>query len=94
MTNHKNFTEDASLPRCRKCQKTLDFQIDEAPLDRFGQFIRLRCSEVLCGHVDWYKEVEFESTAGSFRASPDDTSEVWVHDIVLGLSFKQTDDRA
>jgi len=43
--------------------------------------------------VDWYKEADFASAARSADALPDGIAEVWVHDIILGLSFKQTDDR-
>jgi len=91
--NHKNSPDDASSPRCRKCKSALEFHIDETPLDRFGQFVRVGCAEPHCGHVDWYKEAEFASAARSSNALSDGTGEVWVHDIILGLSFKQTDDR-
>ena len=93
LTNHKNSPDDFSPPRCRKCEQPIAFYTDDAPLDRFGQFVRLSCSEPRCGHVDWYKEVQFESTVALFSTSPDGVGEVWVHDIILGLSFKQTDDR-
>jgi len=93
MTNHKNSPDDASPPRCRKCRKPLEFHAGETPLDRFGQFIRLGCAETMCGHVDWYKEAEFPPAARPSSAPADGMAEVWVHDIILGLSFKQTDDR-
>jgi hypothetical protein len=70
----------------------MQFHVEDTPLDRFGQFVRLSCSESLCGHIDWYKEAEFESSAAALNVLGG-TGEVWIHDIILGLSFKQTDDR-
>ncbi len=91
VTNHKDPSADESPP-CRKCRKPMQYHVEDTPLDRFGQFVRLSCNEPHCGHVDWYKEAEFKSVAAGFSVAGS-PGEVWVHDIILGLSFKQTDDR-
>jgi hypothetical protein len=60
---------------------------EDSCLDHFGQFVRLRCGSTACGHVGWYKHEELERPAVSLP-DPTGTGEVWVHDALLGISFK------
>ena len=82
-------------PRCRKCQNPINPESEDDVLDRFGDFFRLRCTSAACGHIDWYRGVKFapvEKTTIPALAKPSSAAqepgEVWIHDVVLGLSFK------
>jgi hypothetical protein len=73
--------------RCRKCKGLIDVRSEEDALDHFGSFFRLRCTAAECGHVDWYKGISVVPPANA-PAAPQNGGEVWVHDVILGLSFK------
>ena len=84
------------MPRCRKCQNPISPETEDDVLDSFGDFFRLRCTSPACGHIDWYRGVKFTAGAMPTTASPakpailaaQEPGDVWVHDVVLGLSFK------
>jgi hypothetical protein len=91
----QNSPVEAPLARCRKCQKQIDPRSEDDVLDKFGTFIRLRCTNADCDHIDWYKGVALaprsaRASAGSEPA--DEPGEVWIHDVILGLSFRTDND--
>ena len=68
---------------------TVELKNENDFLDNFGGFVRLRCAAPDCGHEDWYKEPVFQPAARVVRRAPEEgPGEVWVHDVMLGLSFK------
>src|ERR1043166_3263174 len=83
-------------PRCRKCQNPITPASEDDVLEKFGDFFRLRCTSDACGHIDWYRGVKFapvEKTKETLFLKPpgpgaQELGEVWIHDVVLGLSFK------
>jgi hypothetical protein len=73
--------------RCRKCQVPLELHSEEDIIDKFGVFARVGCTAPACGHIDWYKDVAFVALPSD--PLPDDgPGEIWIHDVILGLSFK------
>jgi len=91
--------DDPKLPEtpgftpCRECKSAIDITDQAAFVDRISHFLRLRCVQPGCLHVDWYKESEIETPLGAESGS-DDESHVWVHDLLLGVSFRDPGGRA
>jgi hypothetical protein len=83
-----NSHNDRDTPVCRKCQHAIAIQGENDVLDKFGDFVRLRCTIPDCRHVDWYKAPIFTPASDAVQSSPEDPGEVWVHDVILGLSFR------
>ncbi len=77
-----------AAPRCRGCQKAIEPRTEDDVLDQYGSFFRLRCTAADCGHIDWYKDVTFSPTTGVADPEVEGPGEVWIHDVMLGLSFK------
>jgi len=78
----------ASAPTlCRKCRQSIVAHSETDFLDRFSNFVRLRCTVPECGHEDWYRDVQVneEKQAPATNSGP---GEVWIHDVMLGLSFR------
>jgi hypothetical protein len=45
--------------------------------------------------VEWFEEVDFMTDDAAGNAPvPQETGEVWVHDLLLGLSFRDPNGRA
>jgi hypothetical protein len=80
---------------CHGCGSPIHVNDQAAYLDSIRHFVRLRCVNPSCGRVDWFEEVDFvtESTAEA-TAAPEGAGEVWVHDLLLGLSFRDPNGRA
>ena len=57
-------------------------------MDKFGNFIRLACTSAGCGHVDWYKGVALTPQNVASIEPSGEPGEVWIHDVILGLSFR------
>ena len=87
MTTNNNSPSDRTTPLCRKCRQPIDPRSEDDFLDKFGTFVRLRCTATDCGHEDWYKGPVLVS-AQSSESAPAGAGEVWIHDVFLGLSFK------
>jgi hypothetical protein len=87
VTTNNNSPSDRTTPLCRKCRQPIDPRSEDDFLDKFGTFVRLRCTGADCGHEDWYKGPVLVS-AQSSEAGPAGPGEVWIHDVFLGLSFK------
>ncbi len=86
---NKNSPSDCASPVCRKCHQPVEPQSEEELLDKFGGFVRLRCHAAECGHEDWYKEpVLIVPPRAAQQAVPEGAGEVWIHDVILGLSFR------
>jgi hypothetical protein len=85
---NKNSPSDYASPVCRKCHQPVEPQSEEELLDKFGGFVRLRCHGVECGHEDWYKEPVLVAAPRIAEPIPEGAGEVWIHDVILGLSFK------
>jgi hypothetical protein len=89
LNNNYNAPSGSSTPICRQCQQAIELKNENDFLDNFGGFVRLRCAAPDCGHEDWYKEPVFQPAARVVRRAPEEgPGEVWVHDVMLGLSFK------
>lgn len=73
--------------RCRKCQAPIELRSENDIIDKFGAFARVGCSGPECGHIDWYKDVAFLAPV-SDSLPHDGPGEIWIHDVILGLSFK------
>lgn len=80
--------QDATSPRCRKCQEPIEPGSEDDALDSYGSFFRLRCAAVECGHIDWYKDVPFPPAVTPDSSGKGAPGEVWIHDAVLGTSCK------
>jgi hypothetical protein len=79
---------DSAFPVCRRCHQHIKPTSEEDILDRFGGFARLRCSVTDCGHEDWYKEPILIVAPDVAPPAPEGPGEVWIHDVILGLSFR------
>lgn len=79
---------DSAFPACRRCHQPIKPTSEDCILDRFGGFARLRCSATECGHEDWYKEPIMIAAPDAVPPVPEGSGEVWIHDVILGLSFK------
>jgi len=88
VTKNSNSPGDCTTTLCRKCRQPIDPRSEDDFLDRFGTFVRLRCTTADCGHEDWYKEPVLVPAQKPSAAAPAGPGEVWVHDVFLGLSFK------
>ncbi|HWS17490.1 MAG TPA: hypothetical protein VN223_05725 [Candidatus Elarobacter sp.] len=93
MLKIQNTCSDPATPACRKCREILDPRREEDILDEFGVFVRLLCTASGCGHEDWYSNlviVEAPAFASPTltQTNPEDPGEVWIHDVMLGLSFR------
>jgi hypothetical protein len=51
----------------------------------------LRCTAADCGHEDWYKDPVLTQTPSIAQPVPEGPGEVWIHDVILGLSFRAED---
>ncbi|HZU34222.1 MAG TPA: hypothetical protein VFB79_24140 [Candidatus Angelobacter sp.] len=74
--------------RCRKCQAPIELKSEQDIIDKFGTFTRISCNEPECGHIDWYKEVTFVQSSSDASSQQDGPGEIWIHDVMLGLSFR------
>ena len=88
MTRDQQAFSDAASPFCRRCHQPIDLQSADDCLDKFGNFFRLRCSVPECGHVDWYKDVKPPQPVTFTPEIIEGPGEVWIHDVILGLSFR------
>ncbi len=86
-------TNGAAVIRCHKCGTPVVVPDGEAGREQARPFVRLRCSNLACGYVDWYSQSECEETAGP-ETSQHGHGGVWIHDSLLGLSFKDPTGRA
>jgi hypothetical protein len=84
-------SRDREIPVCRKCQQMIDPRSEDDFLDRFGTFVRLRCTSADCVHEDWYKDPVLTETPSFAQPAPEGPGEVWIHDVILGLSFRAED---
>jgi hypothetical protein len=85
-TNQENLS--ASVPTlCRKCRQSIVAHSETDFLDKFSNFVRLRCTAPECGHEDWYMDVQLNEEKHAPTADTG-SGEVWVHDAMLGLSFR------
>ena len=84
----QNSLSDRAFPGCRRCHQDIQPTSQDNILDRFGGFARLRCSAPECGHEDWYKEPIMIATPNVAPSVPEGPAEIWIHDVILGLSFK------
>ncbi len=87
-------TNGAAVIRCHKCGTPVVVPDGEAGREQARPFVRLRCSNLACGYVDWYSQSECEETAGPAETSQHGHGGVWIHDSLLGLSFKDPTGRA
>jgi hypothetical protein len=85
---NKNSPSDRGTPVCRKCHQDIQPRSEDELLDKFGGFVRLRCNAANCGHEDWYKEPVLIAAPIFAQPAPEGPGEVWIHDVMLGLSFK------
>jgi len=88
---NQNSPRDRDTAVCRKCQQTIDPRSEDEFLDKFGSFARLRCTATDCGHEDWYKDPVLTLTPSVAQPVPEGPGEVWIHDVILGLSFRAED---
>ena len=88
MTTDQDSPTKFTTPRCRKCHNPIDPRSEDDLLDKFGDFFRLRCTAVTCGHIDWYKGVSLVLAAELIGPAPQEPGEVWIHDVMLGLTVK------
>lgn len=79
---------DSPFPVCRQCHQHIKLTSEDSILDRFGGFARLRCTVAECGHEDWYKEPIMIVAPSVVPPVPEGAGEVWIHDVILGLSFR------
>src|SRR3981081_3447704 len=84
VTNDPKLPAKSGFTSCHECKSQIDTTDQAAFVDRISHFVRLRCIEPDCLHVDWYKESEIETPHDATNA--DDESQVWVHDLLLGVS--------
>jgi hypothetical protein len=80
---------DCDILVCRKCRQVLDPGRKDNILDTFGDFARLRCTNSTCGHADWYKLPAVIPRQNFSRpVAAEGSGEVWLHDVILGRSFR------
>jgi hypothetical protein len=85
---NNNSPSDCATPVCRRCHQDIDIRSEDELLDKFGGFVRLHCHAADCGHEDWYKEPVLILPPILAEPAPQGPGEVWIHDVMLGLSFK------
>lgn len=88
MTTKSNSPEDSATLKCRKCHEPIELRSEDDVLDKFGGFVRLRCTAPDCGSEDWYKKPAFTLMPTVAQQVPEGPGEVWIHDVILGLSFR------
>lgn len=88
MITNYNSPEDSATLECRKCHEVIELRSEDDVLDKFGGFVRLRCNATDCGNEDWYKKPVFTETPSIAQPVPQGPGEVWIHDVILGLSFR------
>jgi hypothetical protein len=88
LNNNYDAPSGSSTPACRQCQQEIELKSEADFLDSFGGFVHLRCTAPECGHEDWYKEPARFPAPRTPELAPEGPGEVWVHDIMLELSFK------
>src|ERR1700743_3532608 len=79
---------DSAFPVCRQCRQPIKLTSEDGVLDRFGGFARLHCTTAERGHEDWYKEPIMIVAPTPLPPVPEGPGEVWIHDVILGLSFR------
>lgn len=77
-----------NAPLCRKCHEFIYHRTEDDVLETFGTFVRLRCTAAGCGHADWYREMVIVQASGAAPPQVEGQGEVWIHDVMLGLSFR------
>jgi hypothetical protein len=88
VTTKPNSPEDSATLKCRKCHEPIQLRSEDDVLDKFGGFVRLRCAATDCGNEDWYKKPAFTPAVSIAQPVPEGPGEVWIHDVILGLSFR------
>ena len=91
MTYDKYLLDYSDTVLCHLCQQEISLDEWRLFLDRGHYPVRLRCTHPECGFVDDYNEYEFHVRTGK-RAPEQGPGEVWIHDVLLGLSFKVQED--
>jgi hypothetical protein len=84
---------DPDTPVCRKCRQILGPRHEENVIDEFGGFVRLLCTASGCGHEDWYNNLMIVEAPALvqptiIQTDSEGMGEVWIHDVLLGLSFR------
>lgn len=83
--------DDPATPVCRKCGQEIGPRCEQDILDKFGNFVHLRCSAFDCGHMDWYENlaiVMVPALPPVTHATVEGPGQVWVHDVMLEISFR------
>jgi hypothetical protein len=93
VTNDPKLPETQGFTPCHVCKSPIDTSDQAAFVDRISRFVRLRCIQPDCLHVDWYNESEIEIPLDA-NSQTDDQSHVWIHDLLLGVSFRDPGGRA
>jgi hypothetical protein len=91
--NTKDSPRETGFVLCHGCGSPIHGNDQEAYLDSIRQFVRMRCGNPQCGRTEWYEEAEFEQTIPSTISTPEGGGEVWIHDLLLGLSFRDPSGR-
>jgi len=91
--NSKSSPHETGFVLCHGCGSPIQGNDQAAFLDSIRQFVRMRCLNPQCGRTEWYEEAEFERTASPTTAAPEGVGEVWIHDLLLGLSFRDPNGR-
>lgn len=94
LSDDPNLSAETGFTSCHQCSNSIDISDQAAFVDRFKHFIRLRCVQPDCLSVDWYTDSEIESPTCAESDSNHQESHVWVHDLLLGVSFRDPGGRA
>jgi hypothetical protein len=86
--NTKDSPRETGFVLCHGCGSPIHGDDQAAFLDSIRQFVRMRCGNPQCGRTEWYEESEFEQSTADAPSTSGPGGEVWIHDLLLGLSFR------
>ncbi len=92
MNNSQNSSLETAIVLCRACGSPIHHNNEDAFLESFRELVQLRCVNPQCGHTGWYDETDFERDTTPAIIEAEGVGEVWVHDLLLGLSFRAHND--
>jgi len=90
--NDPKLPETQGFTSCHVCKCQIDVIDQAAFVDRIIHFVRLRCIQPDCLHLDWYDKSEIDIPQDA-KTEADNQSHVWIHDLLLGVSFRDPDGR-
>jgi len=88
VNNNQDPPQETAIVLCHACGSPIHLADQAASQESMGNFVRLRCMNPQCGHTEWYEESDFERDPTTTDPQAENGGEVWVHDLLLGLTFR------